>query len=91
LTDPHGADLFLLYQMGASEDYVWFSVVGVFLSEAALRADAERRGLGPTLALVEPTAKNEVLLTEPQEFVAVRSPEGEVPEVSLADADRGPP
>jgi hypothetical protein len=74
--------------MGASEDYVWYSVVGVFLSEAALRADAEKRGLGAPMALLEPTAKNEVILTEPQEFVAVRSPEGDVPEVELVQPDR---
>ena len=77
-------DLFILYQMGASEDWTWFSVVGVFLSEAALREHAAGKGIDPGLELIEPSEKNEVILKEPREFVAVRSREGEVPDVELS-------
>ena len=38
-------ELFILYQMGASEEYTWFSVVGVFLSEAALREYVKVKGI----------------------------------------------
>jgi hypothetical protein len=82
-----GTELFILYQMGASEDWTWFSVVGVFFSEGALRKDAERRGAPPDLELTEPSSKNEVVLAEPQGFVAVRSHEGPVPDVELAVSD----
>jgi len=87
LPENSGPELFILYQMGASEDWTWFSVVGVFFSEAALREDAKRRGVPSDLKLVDPTAENEVVLAEPQDFVAVRSHEGPVPDVELATSD----
>jgi hypothetical protein len=40
-----GTELFVLYQMGASEEWTWYSVVGVFLSEAALRDHAKKKGI----------------------------------------------
>jgi hypothetical protein len=83
MTDDR-TELFILYQMGASEDWTWYSVVGVFFSQGALREDAKRRGASSDLELMEPSAKNEVVLTEPQGLVAVRSHEGPVPDVELA-------
>ncbi|MGA2199156.1 MAG: hypothetical protein ABSG45_04385 [Nitrososphaerales archaeon] len=77
-------DLFILYQMGASEDWTWFSVVGIFLSEAALRDHAKKKGIISELDMLEPSASNEVFLAEPREFVAVKSHEGAVPDVELA-------
>ena len=78
-------ELFILYQMGASEEWTWFAAVAVFLSEAASRNYARARGISPELSVSEPDAKNEVLLTEPREFVLVRSQEGPVPEVVLSE------
>jgi hypothetical protein len=78
-------ELFILYQMGVSEEYTWFSVVGVFFSEAKLQSYAKERGLVTELVTITPSASNQVLLSEPREFVVVRSWEGEVPEVSLAE------
>jgi hypothetical protein len=77
-------DLFVLYQMGASEDWTWFSVVGVFFSEEALRAYAGEKGIVLEQVVMEPTSRNEVLLSEPKEFVVVRSHEGAAPDVELA-------
>jgi hypothetical protein len=77
------AELFILYQMGSSEDWTWFSVVGVFLTEAGLRAHAREKGIAPDLELLQPSQMNEVVLREPRDFVAVRSSEGEVPDVEL--------
>jgi len=79
--------LFILYQIGASEDWTWFSPVGVFLSEEALREHARIKGIASDLALLEPDGQNEVRLQEPQDFVAVRSREGEVPDVELASQE----
>ncbi len=79
-----GSQLYILYQMGVSEEWTWFSVVGVFFSEAALRRYASERGLVSELEVVLPSASNEVLLSEPREFVVVRSREGAVPDVELA-------
>jgi len=76
-------ELFMLYQMGASEEYTWYSVVGVFLTEAALRGFTEKKGITTELRVMTPDAKGEVILAEPQEFVAVRSAEGAVPDVEL--------
>ena len=80
------AELYILYQMGNSEEWTWFSPVGVFLSEKALREYAAEREIDPDLAVLEPTGSNTVRLQEPQEFVIIRSKEGEVPEVELETA-----
>jgi len=77
-------ELFILYQMGASEEYTWFSVVGVFLSEAALREYVKVKGITTQPELMDCPPSNEILLKEPREFLAVRSREGEVPDVELA-------
>jgi hypothetical protein len=79
-----GVDLFILYQMGASEEFTWFSVVGVFLSEGALRRHVAAKGITTEPELMECPESNEILLKEPREFLAVRSHEGEVPDVELA-------
>jgi hypothetical protein len=78
-----GKDLYVLYQLGASEEFTWFSVVAVFLSEAALRDHVARRGITLESPLFDPDPSNEVRLTQPLEYVAVRSREGEVPDVEL--------
>jgi hypothetical protein len=75
--------LYVLYQMGNSEDWTWFSPLAVFLSEKALREYANKKELPPDVEILTPTVKNEVRLSEPQEFVLVKSLEGEVPEVEL--------
>lgn len=79
-------EIFLLYQMGASEEWTWFSVVGVFLSEAALRAYASDRGITLAPGVLEANSANELILPEPTEFVAVRTSEGEAPDVELGQA-----
>ena len=79
-------ELYILYQMGASEEYTWFSPVGVFLSEKALWDHVEKKGISAH-KILEPSAKNEVRLSEPQDFVIVKSHEGEVPEVELEMED----
>jgi hypothetical protein len=83
-----GIELYILYQMGASEDWIWFSPIGVFLSEKALWDYVRKKGMPPDLRVLEPTTKNEILLDEPQEFVIVRSKEGEVPDVDLKESVR---
>jgi hypothetical protein len=85
-----GTELFVLYQMGASEEWTWYSVVGVFLSEAALRDHAKKKGITSELRVMVPDAKGGVTLTEPQEYVAVRSVEGPVPDVELNQPDCAP-
>jgi hypothetical protein len=80
-------ELYILYQMGASEEYTWFSPVGIFLSEKALRDHVKKKGIASDLKILEPTTKNEVRLSEPQDFVIVRSHEGEVPDVELEVKD----
>jgi hypothetical protein len=82
-----GTELYILYQMGASEDWIWFSPIGVFLSEKALWDYVRMKGMPSDLRVLEPSTKNDVLLTEPQEFVIVRSKEGEVPDVDLKESD----
>ena len=82
-----GTKLFILYQMGASEEWTWYSVVGVFLSEAALRDHAKQKGITSELRIMVPGVKGGVTLEEPQEFVAVRSVEGPVPDVELTQTD----
>lgn len=79
-----GRELFVLYQIGVSEEFTWFSVVGVFLTESALREYAVAKGIPSRLEIREPTANNEVVLVEPVDYVAVRAVEGEVPDVELA-------
>jgi len=74
-------EVFLLYQMGSTEDWTWYSVIGVFLSEQALRAYADEKVVAPDLKLMTPPEKGDIVLPEPVEFVAVRSPEGAVPGV----------
>jgi hypothetical protein len=78
-----GTELFILYQMGASEEWTWYSVVGVFLSEAALLNHAKEKGITSDLRFMMPDEKGGVTLAEPQEYVAVRSVEGAVPDVEL--------
>ncbi|HUI85860.1 MAG TPA: hypothetical protein VLY21_01740 [Nitrososphaerales archaeon] len=75
--------IYILYQIGASEDWMWFSPVGVFLSEKALWDHVDAKGIPVDRKILEPTEKNEVLLPQPQDFVIVRSSEGEVPDVDL--------
>ncbi|MDA4136739.1 MAG: hypothetical protein OK449_07075 [Thaumarchaeota archaeon] len=77
------AQLFILYQMGSSEDYTWYSVVAVFLSESALMDHARQKSIDAGLSILEANEHGEVVLPEPREFVAVRSVEGEVPDVEL--------
>jgi len=79
-------ELFVLYQMGNSEDWTWFSPIAVFLSESALRIHARRKGIPLDQRIVSPSKENEVRLLEPQEFVMVKSAEGELPEVDLETA-----
>jgi hypothetical protein len=76
-------ELFILYQMGSSEDWTWYSVIGVFLSEKALLDYAREKTIDADLRLLEPNRKGEVVLPEPVEFVAVRSEEGAVPDVEV--------
>jgi hypothetical protein len=78
-------ELFILYQMGSSQDYTWYSVVAVFLSEEALREYARKKGVDADLVLLSSDQGDEIVLDEPEEFVAVRSEEGVVPEVSLPE------
>jgi len=75
--------LFVLYQIGASEDWVWFSPIGVFLTEGELREFAREKGAPAQMRLLTPSAKNEITLAEPQDFVAVKTQPGELPEVDL--------
>jgi hypothetical protein len=75
--------LFILYQMGSSEDWTWYSVIGVFLSEKALLDYAREKAIDADLKLLEPDREGEVVLPEPVEFVAVRSEEGAVPDVEV--------
>jgi len=76
-------ELFILYQMGSTEDYTWYSVAGVFLSEKALRDYAQEKVLDGELKLLQPGPSGQVILPEPVEFVGVVSHEGEVPDVEL--------
>lgn len=82
-----GPDIFVLYQMGSSEEYVWYSVVAVFLSREELFSYAARKGIDDALKLLPSPREGAVLLKEPVEFVAVESTEGEVPDVELEDQD----
>lgn len=77
--------LFILYQMGSSEDYTWYSVVAVFLSEKELRDYANIRAIDDDLKPREPDESGKVVLAEPAEFVVVKAREGEVPDVELAE------
>jgi hypothetical protein len=76
-------ELYILYQMGNSEEWTWYSPIGVFLSEEALRAYAAAKNIPPELEVLGPGDSNMVHLTEPQEYVIVKSKEGEVPDVEL--------
>ncbi len=82
---PVVTDLFILYQMGSSEDYTWYSVVAVFLSEQDLRDYAASKSIGDDLRPREPNQDGDVLLPEPAEFVAVKTRVGEVPDVELLE------
>jgi hypothetical protein len=82
---PMATDLFILYQMGSSEDYTWYSVVAIFLSEKDLRRYAALKAIGDDLTPREPDEGGDVSLPEPVEFVVVRAQEGEVPDVELAE------
>jgi len=77
------AEIYILYQMGASEEWTWFSPIGVFFSESALWEHVKQKGITLDRKLREPSANNEVHLSEPQDYVVVLSREGEVPEVEL--------
>jgi len=79
------AELYILYQMGVSDQWTWFSVVAVFLSERALRVHARDKGMVTELELLEPSSSNKVVLTEPREYVVVKAREGEVPDVELEE------
>jgi len=76
-------ELFILYQMGNSEEWTWFSPIVVFLSEKALRSYAVEKEIASDLVVLEPTESNVVHLSVPQEYVMVKSQEGEVPDVEL--------
>lgn len=78
-------ELFILYHMGNGGEWTWFSPIGIFLSETALREHAASIGVSSDLPVLIPNQANEVALPEPQEYVMVRSHEGEVPEVELAE------
>ena len=80
-------ELYILYEMGNSEEWTWFSPVGVFLSERALREYAAEKEIDTDLAVLEPDDSNTLRLQEPQEYVIVKSQEGEVPEVELEMAE----
>jgi hypothetical protein len=77
------AEVYILYQIGVSDEWTWFSPVGIFLNEAALRGHLRARGIPVDLEVMEPDSENEVRLHGPQDYVAVRSREGRVPEVEL--------
>ncbi|MGP8125847.1 MAG: hypothetical protein ACLQEQ_08320 [Nitrososphaerales archaeon] len=79
-------ELYILYQMGNSEEWTWFSPAGVFLSEKALRTYAAEKEMDPELVVLEPDDSNTVRLPEPQEYVIVKSQEGQVPDVELETA-----
>lgn len=76
-------ELFLLYQMGSSEDWTWYSVIGVFLTQKALWDYAREKAIDADLKLLEPSSGSDVVLPEPVEYVAVHTFEGEVPDVEL--------
>ena len=80
--------LYILYQMGNSEEWTWFSPVGVFLSEKTLRAFAAEKEIDADLVVLEPADSNTVRLREPQEYVIVKSYEGQVPDVELEMEDQ---
>ena len=80
-----GHELFALYQMGSSEDYVWYSVTAVFFSEDALRDYSKKRGIENDLQRGEPGKDGNVVLQRPSEFVFVRCFEGDVPDVELSE------
>ncbi len=77
-------EVFLLYQMGSSEEWTWRSTVGVFLSEGALMDHARKKSMPSDLRVLDPRGGG-VVLQEPLEFVVVRSSEGEVLDVKLAE------
>lgn len=77
-------ELFVLYQIGASEDWVWFSPIGVFMTEEELRKFARRKGAPKAMPLREPGPKNDVVLDDPQDFVAVKAEAGGLPDVELS-------
>ena len=78
--------LFLLYQMGSSEDYTWYSVIAVFFSQDALEDYSRRKGIEDDLQRAQPDKDGNVVLTRPSEFVVVECREGEVPDVELAES-----
>lgn len=84
---PRRTELYIVYQMGNSEEWTWFSPVGVFLSEKAFWDYANKKGIASNLEILKPTKKNEVRLSEPKDFVVVKSQEGEVPDVELEMVD----
>ena len=75
--------MFLLYQMGTSDEYTWYSVIAVFFTQNALRDYAEEKGIAAELQMLKPDSKGNVILREPVEYVAVPCSEGEVPDVEL--------
>lgn len=76
-------ELYVLYQIGASEDWVWFSPIGAFLTEDGLREFAKAKGAPAELRMLTVPSSNVVTLEAPQDFVAVRTSTGELPEVEL--------
>ena len=81
-----GPELLVLYQMGSSEDYTWYSVVGVFFSEQALNDYSRRKGIENDVQRAQPGKDGNVVLRVPSEFVVVRCGEGEVPDVELEES-----
>jgi hypothetical protein len=78
-----GTEIYILYQIGMSDEWTWFSPIGIFLSEKGVLDYVEEKEFPVELPILEPDGENGVVLTEPQDFVIVRSTEGEVPEVEL--------
>ena len=81
--EPARPDMFVLYQIGTSEDYTWYSVIAVFFSQSALEDYAQMKGISAELQTMRPDNKGDVVLREPVQYVAVPCSEGEVPDVEL--------
>jgi hypothetical protein len=86
---PNRKEIYILYQMGSSEEWTWFSPVGVFFSNKALQEHVRKKGIEPVPEILEPSLRNEVVLRVPQDYVIVKACEGEVPEVELEMAQDG--
>jgi hypothetical protein len=76
-------EIYLLYQMGVSEEWTWFSPVGVFLSERALWEHVQKKDIASDRKILVPSPGNIVRLSSPQDYVIVKAREGEVPDVEF--------